>query len=147
MADSNDQACVDCAPSRDLFSQIQDNTATKIYDPIDPTTFVPPTPGSPPSVAIEYCDRCRWLHRATWVSTELFLTFPAPALKGVTIIPLNSEETSGRFRVWLTLDQEPTPILVWDRKVEGKFPELKELKQRIRDHIQPGKSLGHSDKK
>ena len=101
------------------------------------------------------------------MSTELFLTFPAPALKGVTIIPLNSEETSGRFRVWLTLDQKPTPILVWDRKVEGKFPELKELvsppacrsthahfryiprtqKQRIRDHIQPGKSLGHSDKK
>lgn len=57
MADSNDQACVDCAPSGDLFSQRQDNAVTKTYDPIDPTTFVPPTPGSPPSVAIEYCDR------------------------------------------------------------------------------------------
>ena len=53
---------------------------------------------------------------------------------------------------------------MWDRKTEGGFPELKVLvssdqhssqtdvhqasqKQRIRDVIQPGKSLGHSDHK
>lgn len=36
--------------------------------------------------------------------------------------------------------------LAWDRKVEGKFPEMKELKQRVRDLISPGKGLGHSDK-
>jgi predicted Rdx family selenoprotein len=36
--------------------------------------------------------------------------------------------------------------LVWDRKVEGGFPESKELKQRIRDYIAPEKFLGHSDK-
>lgn len=41
-------------------------------------------------------------------------------------MPLNSEETGGRFRVWLFLDGKP-PILVWDRKVEGGFPELKVL--------------------
>jgi predicted Rdx family selenoprotein len=107
------------------------------------------------------------LHRATWTSTELFLTFPPPALKSITIMPLNSEGTAGRFRIWLTVN-EGSPILVWDRKVEGKFPELKDLvrlarlfhyqdylkarivrapqKQRIRDHIQPDRSLGHSDK-
>lgn len=41
-------------------------------------------------------------------------------------MPLNSEETGGRFRVWLFLDGQP-PALVWDRKVEGGFPELKLL--------------------
>jgi len=110
-------------------------------------------------------DPCR-LHRATWISTELFLTFPPPALKAISIVPLNSEETGGRFRVWLNLEGS-SPHLLWDRKTEGGFPELKFLvsprlivhrrdqlplklfyqKQRIRDHIQPGKSLGHSDKK
>jgi len=107
--------------------------------------------------------QCRWLHRATWVQTELFLTFPSPAVKSITLIPLNSPETAGRFRVWLqhTLpdadsggepnggkgSQEITTTLLHDRKIQGGFPELKQLKQRIRDIIQPGLSLGHSDKK
>jgi predicted Rdx family selenoprotein len=65
------------------------------------------------------------LHRASWVSTELLLTFPPPTIKAVSVLPLNADETAGRFRVWLTLDTDP--ILVWDRKVEGAFPELKEL--------------------
>ena len=34
---------------------------------------------------------------------------------------------------------------VWSRAVEGRFPEMKELKQRVRDVIAPGRSLGHSD--
>jgi len=80
------------------------------------------------------------------VSTELLLTFPPPVIKAISVLPLNADETAGRFRVWLALETEP-PVVVWDRKVEGGFPELKELKQRIRDHVQPGKSLGHSDKK
>lgn len=50
----------------------------------------------------------------------------------MSIVPLNSEETAGRFRVWLYLDLEPSdPILMWDRKVEGGFPELKDL---VRDN-------------
>ncbi|MDZ7933648.1 MAG: Rdx family protein [Emticicia sp.] len=35
----------------------------------------------------------------------------------------------------------------FDRKREGHFPEIKELKQLVRDLIAPEKSLGHSDKK
>ena len=65
------------------------------------------------------------LHRATWVSTELLLTFTPPTLKGVHLVPLNDEETAGRFRVWLST--ESGPCLIWDRKVEGGFPELKVL--------------------
>ncbi|OAX40671.1 hypothetical protein K503DRAFT_664109, partial [Rhizopogon vinicolor AM-OR11-026] len=113
---------------------------------LDQTAFIPPVPLASPSITIEFCDRCRWLHRATWVSTELFLTFPPPALKAISIVPLNSEETGGRFRVWLNLGGS-LPHLMWDRKTEGGFPELKILKQRIRDSILPGKSLGHSDNK
>lgn len=65
-------------------------------------------------------------HRATWVATELMLTFPTPTIKAITILPLNSEETGGRFRVWLALPEQPA-TLIWDRKVEGGFPELKLL--------------------
>lgn len=36
-------------------------------------------------------------------------------------------------------------VLIWDRKAEGGFPEAKILKQRVRDRIEPGKGLGHSD--
>ncbi|KAI0303146.1 Rdx family-domain-containing protein [Russula brevipes] len=128
---ASSDSCTDCVSS---------------YDPMDPSTFVAPTPSAPHSVIIEFCDRCRWLHRATWTSTELSVTFPAPALKSITIVPLNAEDAAGRFRIWLTVNEGAPPILVWDRKVEGQFPELKVLKQRIRDHIQPDKSLGHSDK-
>ena len=35
--------------------------------------------------------------------------------------------------------------MLWDRKTEGRFPEAKELKQRVRDVIDPGKDLGHSE--
>ncbi|KIP12843.1 hypothetical protein PHLGIDRAFT_123905 [Phlebiopsis gigantea 11061_1 CR5-6] len=153
---SNTQECVDCQPesteapqetvdisSRELAHQVESET---VADPLNPATFIPPSPLPTPSITVEFCDRCRWQHRATWVSTELMLTFPTPAIKAITLLPLNSEETGGRFRVWLGLPEQP-PRLIWDRKVEGGFPELKILKQRIRDNVQPGKSLGHSDKK
>jgi selenoprotein W-related protein len=35
---------------------------------------------------------------------------------------------------------------VWSRKVEDRFPDIKELKQRVRDRIAPDKPLGHSDR-
>ena len=37
--------------------------------------------------------------------------------------------------------------LLWSRRERGRFPELKELKQLIRDRIAPGKDLGHSDRR
>ncbi|KAH9894291.1 Rdx family-domain-containing protein [Cubamyces lactineus] len=138
-------ACADCKPDGSNPAEQSTLPPQPVTASIDPSTFVPPPPDLAPTITIEFCDRCRWLHRASWVSTELFLTFPSPTLKAITIVPLNAEDTAGRFRVWLSLANQP-PILVWDRKVEGGFPELKVLKQRIRDHIQPGKSLGHSDK-
>jgi hypothetical protein len=35
--------------------------------------------------------------------------------------------------------------LLFDRAIEGRFPEVKEIKQMIRDKIDPKKDLGHSD--
>lgn len=64
--------------------------------------------------------------------------------------------TGGIFTVYLThtpaltdgngVEQAPQEILLWDRKAEGGFPETKILKQLLRNHIEPGRDLGHSDK-
>ena len=35
---------------------------------------------------------------------------------------------------------------LWSRKSEARFPDMKELKQRVRDSIAPDKDLGHSDR-
>lgn len=35
---------------------------------------------------------------------------------------------------------------VWSRKESGRFPEITELKQLVRDQIAPGKDLGHADR-
>lgn len=35
---------------------------------------------------------------------------------------------------------------IWDRKVDGGFPETKELKGRVRDAVEPGRGLGHTDR-
>ena len=35
--------------------------------------------------------------------------------------------------------------LLFDRATEGRFPEVKEIKQAIRDTVAPKKDLGHSD--
>lgn len=88
-----------------------------------------------PRVEIEYCTQCRWLLRAGWTAQELLVTFEEE-LGGVTLMP----GTGGIFEVRIGRE------VVWSRKAEGRFPELKELKQRIRDRIALGRDLGHSDK-
>ena len=35
--------------------------------------------------------------------------------------------------------------LIWSRKEKGRFPDIKELKQLVRDRVAPGRDLGHSD--
>jgi len=46
-------------------------------------------------------------------------------LKAITIVPLVESVTAGRFRVWLTTAGGTD--LVWCRKRDGGFPELKVL--------------------
>lgn len=35
--------------------------------------------------------------------------------------------------------------LIWSKKEQGRFPDAKELKQLVRDHVAPDKDLGHSE--
>ena len=88
-----------------------------------------------PRVAIHYCTQCRWLLRAAWMAQELLSTFGTD-LDEVALVP----GTGGTFRV------EVGGLTIWERKRDGGFPDAKILKQRVRDTIDPGRDLGHSDK-
>jgi selenoprotein W-related protein len=90
-----------------------------------------------PKVSIIYCRLCGWLLRASWTAQELLTTF-ADELGSVTLVP---DTTGGVFEV--RLDDK----LLWSRKDHGRFPEMKELKQMVRDLIAPDRDLGHSDAK
>jgi selenoprotein W-related protein len=70
-----------------------------------------------PNVAITYCRLCNWLLRAAWM------------------------DTGGVFEV--RIDGK----LIWSRTEHGRFPEIKELKQMVRDEVAPERDLGHVDTK
>jgi selenoprotein W-related protein len=53
----------------------------------------------------------------------------------VTLVP----GTGGIFEI--SLDGQ----LVWERKRDGGFPDVKQLKQLVRDRIDPDRDLGHID--
>lgn len=90
---------------------------------------------SKPTITIEYCPRCGWMLRATWLAQELLTTFTSD-IGALVLVP---SEVSGTFRI--SVAEEP----VWCRKVDGGFPQAAELKRRVRDRVAPGRSLGHSD--
>jgi len=89
------------------------------------------------SITIEYCPKCGWLLRAAYMAQELLTTF-TDEIKAVSLQP---SETNGDFHI--TIEGKK----IFDRKEYGGFPEIKELKQIVRDVIAPGKSLGHADTK
>lgn len=86
-------------------------------------------------VSITYCTQCRWLLRAAWLAQELLTTFEEE-LGEVALRP----GTGGVFEIRVN------DVLIWSRKEEGRFPEAKEVKQRVRDQVAPDRSLGHSDR-
>jgi selenoprotein W-related protein len=88
-----------------------------------------------PRVKIRYCAQCRFILRASWLAQELLMTF-AEELGEVALVP----GSGGIFEV--SVDDQ----LIWSRKQAGRFPDSKELKQLVRDHIAPDKDLGHSDR-
>lgn len=85
-------------------------------------------------VEIEYCTQCRWLLRAAWLAQELLSSFE----KEIGEVALQPG-SGGIFEV-----RSGSEVL-WSRSREGRFPEAKELKQRVRDAIAPGKDLGHAE--
>ena len=88
-----------------------------------------------PTIIIEYCPKCNWLLRSAYMAQELLTTF-TDDLKAVTLQP---SEVNGDFHI--TINDKK----IFDRKEYGGFPEIKELKQMVRDVVNPEKSLGHAD--
>ncbi|MDZ7736974.1 MAG: SelT/SelW/SelH family protein [Gammaproteobacteria bacterium] len=87
-----------------------------------------------PRLEITFCAQCNFLLRAAWMAQELLSTFGSD-LNEVALKP----GTGGIFEV--RLDGK----LLFSRRQAGRFPESKELKQLVRDRIDPGRDLGHSD--
>jgi selenoprotein W-related protein len=90
-----------------------------------------------PSVVIEYCPKCGWLLRAAYMAQEILSTF-TDDIRSVTLQP---SEVGGSYKIFI--DEKK----IFDRKEYNGFPEIKEIKQLVRDLVNPGKSLGHADKK
>ncbi len=90
-----------------------------------------------PTVTIEYCPKCGWMLRAAYMAQEILTTFN----DDVYAVSLMPSEINGRYTISVNEN------IIFDRKREGRFPEVKELKQLIRDVVNPEKNLGHSDKK
>ncbi|MFC0705705.1 SelT/SelW/SelH family protein [Cellulomonas uda] len=95
-----------------------------------------------------YCTQCRWLLRAAWYAQELLTTFHRevdevalrPGIGGVFVV----EAWPGQGPAPAP-DDEHAPVVLWDRGRDGGFPEITELKRRVRDVVAPDKPLGHSD--
>ncbi|KAI9789870.1 MAG: hypothetical protein M1835_001379 [Candelina submexicana] len=110
-------------------------------------------PVSLPRVTVNFCVQCKWMLRAAYFAQELLSTF-STGLGEVALVP----GTGGIFTVEITHETSTTTAangeitthwrnqILWDRKVEGGFPEVKELKKRVRDVIDPSRDLGHVDR-
>ena len=88
-----------------------------------------------PRVAITYCTQCQWLLRAAWMAQELLSTF-RDDLGEVALVP----GSGGVYTI------EVGPETIWDRARDGGFPDVKALKQRVRDRLDPDRDLGHLDR-
>ena len=67
---------------------------------------------------------------------ELLTTF-SDELGEIALVP----GTGGVFNIRVNDE------LIWSRADRGAFPDIKELKQLVRDRIAPSKDLGHSEGK
>lgn len=86
-------------------------------------------------IDIHYCTGCRWLLRSAWMAQELLTTFE-DEIGELALHP----GTGGIFEVYVDGQR------IWSRKDMGGFPEITQLKQRVRDSVSPDRSLGHSDR-
>jgi selenoprotein W-related protein len=76
----------------------------------------------------------RWLLRAQWYAAELLQTFEEEVGE-VALRPAVKDVESGVFRVQVE-SGDGRSVSVWNRKRDG-FPEIAELKRRLRDQVAP----------
>ncbi|KAL6232997.1 Rdx family-domain-containing protein [Aspergillus navahoensis] len=136
-------------------------------EPTAPIETNPPTQSqsakihSKPRITIQYCTQCKWMLRAAYFAQELLSTFSTdigeialvPRTGGVftvTIFPSISTSASTisdpHFNSESDFHFSKEGTILWDRKRDGGFPEVKELKSRVRNVIDPGRDLGHTDR-
>ena len=78
-----------------------------------------------PRIAITYCQKCHFLPRAAWTAQELLHTF-GDFIAEVALVP----GSGGVFAI--TIDGNE----VWSTQAKGRFPEMRELRNILRDHIE-----------
>ncbi|KAF7170484.1 hypothetical protein CNMCM5623_002921 [Aspergillus felis] len=111
------------------------------------TTTATTTTTNLPRITIKYCTQCKWMLRAAYFAQELLSTF-STSLGEVALVPC----TGGTFIVSITsasASASETGVresVLWDRRVDGGFPEVKVLKSRVRNVIDPQRDLGHTDR-
>jgi len=69
------------------------------------------------------------------MAQELLSTFEQE-ISELVLVP----KTGGLFEIIVDGD------VLWSRKERGRFPEITELKQIVRDQISPDRDLGHIDR-
>jgi selenoprotein W-related protein len=87
-------------------------------------------------IEIKYCSKCRWLLRSSWMAQEILSTFEEE-VDELSLLPCSG----GVFEIMANGN------VIWSRKDMGRFPEITELKQCVRDAIAPDKDLGCLDRK
>ncbi|KAL5365592.1 Rdx family-domain-containing protein [Aspergillus floccosus] len=100
-----------------------------------------------PRITIKYCTQCKWMLRAAYFAQELLSTFSTD-LGEVALVPA----TGGVFTVTMYHAAGDIPsadvhqTVLWDRKTNGGFPEVKVLKSLVRNVVDPSRDLGHTDR-
>ncbi|AQZ19138.1 (ZYRO0F02288g) [Zygosaccharomyces parabailii] len=95
-----------------------------------------------PKVSIVFCLKCKWGLRSAWYLQELLQTF-GDQLGEVSLVP----GPTGQFKI-IGEEKEHLNVIIWDRSVDGGFPDSKYLKQRVKallfhDEVSIGK---HNEK-
>ncbi|OJJ57101.1 hypothetical protein ASPSYDRAFT_125185, partial [Aspergillus sydowii CBS 593.65] len=92
-----------------------------------------------PRITIQYCTQCKWMLRAAYFAQELLSTFNTD-IGEIALVPRTGAAEGGDG------DGDGNATILWDRKRDGGFPEVKELKSRVRNVIDPTRNLGHTDR-
>ncbi|CCE66172.1 hypothetical protein TPHA_0P00140 [Tetrapisispora phaffii CBS 4417] len=87
-----------------------------------------------PKIDVLFCTKCKWNLRAAWYAQELLQTFD-DKLGQVALVPAET----GEFKILAYETKQDyiddKAVTLWDRKVDGGFPDSKFLKQRAKQLV------------